>query len=281
VKPVVAIVAAGNMGAGLGARLVEHGVEVLTSLEGRGAASRERARSAGLRAVPIAELLEADLLLSVVPPGAAVEFAERIAMLLPHARHKPLYVDCNAVSPATVERIARLIVAAGAQCLDAGIIGLPPPASGRSPNIYVSGPGADRLQVLQDFGLEIRLVEGPIGAASALKLSYAGINKGIIALGTVMLLAAERAGVAAPLRAELLESQASVLAGYTRSIPGMFPKAYRWVAEMREIAAFAAADPAAAKIFEGAATLFERLAADVAGAQRESGALARFLSAKP
>jgi len=281
VKPVVAIVAPGSMGAALGRRLVEHGVSVLTSLEDRSEVSRRRAAEAGLRSVQPAELLDADFLLSVVPPGAALQFAERVAGLLRAARHKPTFVDCNAVSPVTLARIATAISDAGAPFLDAGIIGFPPRAAAAGPHIYACGPQVERLRVLCDFGLEIRLLDGPLGTASALKMAYAGITKGIVAVGTSMLLAAERAGVAAPLRAELLESQASVLAGYARSIPGMFGKAYRWVAEMQEIASFAGDDPAAVQLFSAAAALYERLAADVAGERREAMTLERLLEPPP
>ena len=262
-KPVVAIVAPGNMGAAVGRRLVEHGLEVLTALEGRSSPSRARAREAGLKDVPEAALAQADFVLSIVPPGNAVEFAERMALHLAAAARKAIFVDCNAVSPATVQRIAELIGRTGAPFVDAGIIGFPPQAGRSGPNLYACGPHAARFQALEEFGLTIRRVDGPIGAASALKMAYAGITKGITAIGVTMLLAAERAGVAEALHAELAESQQNVLAGYGRSIPGMFPKAYRWVAEMEEIAEFLGDDRAGHDMYAAIAKLYERIAAGV------------------
>jgi 3-hydroxyisobutyrate dehydrogenase-like beta-hydroxyacid dehydrogenase len=266
------------MGAAVGKRLADHGLSVLTSLEGRSHPSRARAREAGLTEVPEAALAEADFVLSIVPPAHAVEFAERMAAHLAAAARKAVFVDCNAVSPATVQRVAESIGRAGAPFVDAGIIGFPPQDGRSGPNFYACGPHAERFRALEEFGLTIRPVGGPIGAASALKMAYAGITKGIIAIGTSMILAAERAGVAEALHAELAESQQSVLAGYGRSIPGMFPKAYRWVAEMQEIAAFAGQDEAAAAMFSGASKLYRRLAGDVAGEPREIVRLMRFLS---
>src|SRR3954451_12161861 len=96
-------------------------------------------------------------------------------------------------------------------------------------------------------GLDIRIVGGGMGAASALKMSYAGITKGLTALGAAMMLGAARAGVAEALYAELAASQPALLAWFTRQIPGMYQKAYRWVAEMEEIAEFLEADAAAAE----------------------------------
>jgi 3-hydroxyisobutyrate dehydrogenase-like beta-hydroxyacid dehydrogenase len=260
------------MGAGVGKRLVENGVEVLATLEGRGAASRARAMSAGFTLVPEERLPEADIVLSIVPPAAALPFAIHMAELLMRARRKPLFVDCNAVSPATVRRIAGEVAASEAAFVDAGIIG-GPPGAGAGPNIYASGPDAPRLRVLARYGLEIRVLDAPVGAASALKMSYAGITKGLIAAGTSMLLAAARAGVDQALVAELKESQQALLASFGRGIPAMFPKAYRWVAEMSEIAAFAEQDPAAVEIFRGASALYERMAQDLAGAPAESDIL--------
>lgn len=272
--PTVAIVAPGSMGAGIAARLREHGVQVLTSLEGRSAASAERAAAAGMRAVSLARLTECDFLLSIVPPGAAESFADGVARRLTHPR--PVFVDCNAVSPQTVRRIAARVTAAGAPLVDAGIIGGPPRAGTPGPVLYASGPDALRFAALAEYGLDIRVMGEEVGAASALKMSYAGITKGLIAVASAMLLAAERAGVADTLARELAASQHGLLGSLDRTIPGMLPKAWRWVAEMRQIAAFSA-DPAAAQIYEGAAQLYERLASE-SGGREERGLLGGFLA---
>jgi len=276
--PSVAIIAPGSMGAAVGARLRANGVAVYTSLEGRGADSRERAASAGMRVVSDAQLLQTDLLLSIVPPGAALRLAERLVPGLRAAPHRPTFVDCNAVSPGTVERIERLVAAAGARFVDVGIIGGPPRPGYSGPNFYASGAHAADLATLAAYGLDVRVLKAPVGAASALKMAYAGITKGITAVGSVMLLAAARNGVAEALRAELSESQAALLDSFRRSVPASFPKAYRWVAEMQEIAKFAAADPAAAAIFGGASEHYSRITADLAGERRETSILDQFLA---
>jgi L-threonate 2-dehydrogenase len=275
-KPLVAIVAAGSMGAAVGARLAARGATVLTSLQGRSAATRERARAAGMTAACDEELARADAVLSIVPPAAALPFAQRLAARFAASDLKPLFVDCNAVSPATVERIGACIAASGARFVDAGIIGAPPREGAPGPNFYASGRDAARFKELAEYGLEVRVLDAPIGAASALKMSYAGITKGLVAVGTAMLLAAARSGVATALRTELEESQANLFASLGRSVPGMFPKAYRWVAEMQEIAAFAGEDAAAAEIYRGAAALYARIARDLASEGSETAKLESF-----
>ena len=274
----ISLISPGAMGAAVGRRLAEHGATVLTSLAGRSAASAERARAAGLRDASPEQLVAADLILSIVPPAEAEPLARRLAPTLAAATAKPVYVDCNALSPATKRAVAAIVAATGTTLIDGAIIGGPPQPGGTGPAFYLSGEGRhEPSAVLAALGLDVHPIEGPIGAAAALKMAYSGINKGNVALGAAMMLAASRAGAAGALHQELGRSLGPQLARLERSVPDMYPKAYRWVAEMREIAAFAGEDEATAMIFEGMARLFERLAADVAGDQRERALLDGFL----
>lgn len=275
-----AIVAPGAMGASVAARLHEHGVTVLTSLEGRSDASVERAKAAGMQDASWTDIAATDIILSIVPPGEALALAQHLAPLLSAANRKPVYVDCNAVSPDTVKAIAKVIDATGCAFIDAGIIGGPPKAGYNGPVFYSSGAQSALIDRLNDHGLIFRPLDGPVGAASALKMSYGGITKGLTAVGSAMLLSAQRAGVAEALKAELAASQPGLLAYFTRSVPDMFPKAYRWVAEMEEIAHFHGDGPSQ-EMYEAIAALYARLAADMAGEKTEIGALSGFFSLPP
>ena len=274
---VVAVIAPGAMGAAVGRVLARHGAEVRTLLAGRSPASAARAAAAGMQAADPAGIAEADIVLSIVPPGEALSLAERLAPALRQARPGLVYADCNAISPQTAQHVGTMIAGAGVGFVDAGIIGGPPQPDRPGPVFYASGPDAPRLAVLAQHGLDVRVLDGPVGAASGLKMSYAGITKGITALGAAMMLAATRFGAAADLHAELASSQPELLAWLGKAVPGMYPKAYRWVAEMQEIAAFAGEDPATQAIYHGIAALYENLAQDQAGPQRDTGALDAFL----
>lgn len=275
-KPIIAVISPGNMGAGIGGRLAEQGAEVRTSLSGRSAATAERARRAGMAASDGSGIAAAQFILSIVPPGDALALAERLAPTLRAASSKPVYVDCNAVNPETVARIAAVVEATGCAFIDGGIIGGPPAPGGKGPALYVSGPEAARATALIQHGLDIRVLEGPTGAASALKMSYAGITKGFTALGAAMALAATRAGAAEALHRELADSQPALLGWLTRQVPRMYPKAYRWIAEMEEIAGFIGEPDAGAPMLDGAARLYRRIADDAAGKQRDTSALSAF-----
>jgi putative dehydrogenase len=275
-QPIVAVIAPGMMGSAVGQRLVENGIEVRTALGSRSEGTVARAKAAGMIGVSDEQVAASDIILSIVPPGDALGLAERLAPALRAAANKPIFVDCNALNPGTVLRIARVIEETGATFVDGGIVGGPPKAGYDGPKIYLSGPASARVAELTKYGLYMPIQPGPIGAASAMKMSYAGITKGFTALGAAMMLAATRAGTADDLRAELSASQPALFGWLTRQMPNMYSKAYRWVAEMEEIAQFVGEDPAARQFYEGAAQLYERIAADYDGDRKEVDALDAF-----
>jgi 3-hydroxyisobutyrate dehydrogenase-like beta-hydroxyacid dehydrogenase len=276
--PLVAIIAPGAMGAAVGKRLVDHGLKVLTSLAGRSPATAARAQAAGMTAANDKEIAAADFILSILPPGDALALATRFAPALQASNSKPVYVDCNAINPKTVERVAAALAPTGCAFVDGGIIGSPPKPGDTGPRFYASGPAAAQFARLRDYGLDIRLLHGALSAASALKMSYAGITKGTQAIGAAMMLAAMRSGSAADLFAELESSQKQLFPWLKRQLELMPAKAYRWVAEMQEIAGFVGDDPAAGEIYQSAAHFYERFADDFeSGDKKEASALAAFL----
>ena len=258
----VAVMAQGTMGAGVGKRLSERGATVKTLLSGRSEASANRARAAGMtQAADERDLLQgADYFLSILPPDQAERLASQLAPALQSLGRKPVYVDCNAVSPQTAERIAGIVEPTGAAFVDGGIIG-GPPREGYSPAIYASGPQAEGTRPIADYGIDWRIIAGPVGAASGLKMSYAGITKGTTAIAAAMLLGAARFGCAEALIAELSSSQPEMLARMKKSVPGMYDKAYRWVGEMEEISDFLDANAPSSDMYKGIARLYEFLAA--------------------
>jgi 3-hydroxyisobutyrate dehydrogenase-like beta-hydroxyacid dehydrogenase len=275
--PTIAIIAPGAMGAGVASCLTAKGVTVLTSLDGRSEASRQRAAAAGMQDAGDAALAEADFLLSIVPPADAVALARRLAPSLAAGSRRTVYVDCNAISPPTAQAVADIVTAAGCAFVDAGIIGPPPKPGSTATKFYASGDRAGAFSALNDFGLIVHVLDGPLTAASALKMSYAGITKGLTALGAAMMLAATRGGSAEALRAELSESQPDLLRFFTRMVPPMYGKAYRWGPELDEIASFVGADRGESAMFAAAARFYEAIAVDVAGDNRETATLDLFL----
>ncbi len=272
----VAVLAPGDMGHAVGAVLRQGGLRVLTNVAGRSAQTVQRAKMAGLEAVAddAALVREAEVLFSIVPPAEAIGLARRIAAALHGAGTSLLFVDCNAISPTTALKVGEIVTAAGGTYVDGGMIGPPPKVGDNKTRLYVSGPDAARLTELRRPGLDIRAVDGGIGAASALKMCYASMTKGMMALATEALVTAEKLGVSAALRTEMELSRADVLADIDRNLPRVPPKAYRWVAEMEEIAATFGDAGLPPEIFQGIAQVF-RMVADSPLAQETTAARGR------
>src|SRR3981081_4268306 len=138
-NPVVAVIAPGMMGAAVAGRLVENGLKGLTSLTGRSAGTIARAKKHGLTAAGDEEIAATDFILSILPPGDAVALAQRFAPALTASNSKPVFDDCNAVSPPTVERIAAAIAPTGSPFGAAGSIGAPPKPGDAGPRFSRSG----------------------------------------------------------------------------------------------------------------------------------------------
>lgn len=261
--PTVALMSPGDMGHAVGARLRQHGVRVITMLKGRSQRTADLAAATGIENVAddVDLVGAADVLLSIVAPAEAIALAERLAGAIEKAASPLVYVDCNAVAPETATAMSALIERAGADFVDAGIVGPPPRENSHATRFYMSGRKADQLSWLNDVGLDVRVVGEAVGAASALKMCYAALNKGTIGLMTGIAVMAERLSVADALHDELAISQDAALRRMHQQVPAMIPKAHRWIGEMEEIAkTFDSAD-LSPEIFQGIAGIY-RLVAD-------------------
>jgi 3-hydroxyisobutyrate dehydrogenase-like beta-hydroxyacid dehydrogenase len=234
----IAVIGTGDMGAAVGAALVRAGYRVITDSSRRSEPSRARATRAGFIDAGSLEAVvqQADLLLSIVPPAAAFGFAQAVAEAVRATRAQITFADCNAVAPDTVRAIAALFQGSKCGFVDAGIVGRGPGPGGERTRFYVSGTA--RRQLLDLDVSEIALVDlgEHVGDASALKMTYAALNKGTDALHACLLLAALRLGVLEPLLKECEASQAQALARMKARTPFLGATAARFTGEMAEIA---------------------------------------------
>ncbi len=252
----VALLHPGEMGAAIGACLGGRGLRVVWASAGRSAATRSRAKAAGLEDLgPLERALgAANIVLSVCPPHGALALAREVAG---HG-FSGIYIDANAISPATVRNIGRLVEASKATFVDGGIIG-PPPIPGASSRIYLSGERArDIAALFAGSSLEAIPLEGPAGAASALKACYAAWTKGATALLAAIRALAEHEGVEAALLGEWKLSQPE-LQKRSEAVTAQARKAWRWIGEMEEIAASFEAAGLPGGFHLAAADLYRRL----------------------
>ena len=225
----------GEMGSAIGARARASGARVLWVGEGRSERTRERADAAGLEdAKTLAALVAAsEVILSICPPRFAVDVARAVAA----HRFVGLYMDGNAVAPATARQIGAIVEKAGAAFVDGGIVGQPPHATGKA-RLFLSGREARRVANLFESGnLKAMVLNERPGAASALKMAYAAYSKGSSALLMAIRALAALEGVDEALLLEWERSQPDLPARSEQAVRNNARKAWRFVEEMEEIAA--------------------------------------------
>ena len=238
------------MGAAIGAVLRQRGIDVLWASEGRSEATAARAGAAGLTdAGTVAELARrSDVVLSVCPPHAAADVAAAVGDF------GGVFVDANAISPATTRRIG----AGFARFVDGGIVGGPPSES-YGPRLYLSGGDAGVAAELFDgTPVTARVLSEEVGDASALKMAYASWTKGTAALLLAIREVARSEGVEEALLAEWRESIPELEARLASAERSAAAKGWRWVAEMEEIAATFEAAGQPPGFHQAAAEVFRR-----------------------
>lgn len=232
----------GEMGAAVGAVLRGQGVRVVWASEGRSEETRARAEAAGLEdAGSVVEVARSDVVFSICPPHAALEVARS-------AEFAGVYVDANAVSPATAREVAEAV----GEFVDGGIVGSPPREPGTA-RLYLSGDRASEVaELFAGSALDARVVSN----ASAVKMAYAAWTKGTAAMLLAIRELARREGVEDTLLAEWDLSVPELRERYERARRSAEAKGWRWVGEMEEIAATFEADGLPGGFHRGAAEVY-------------------------
>lgn len=226
----------GEMGAAIAGTLTSVGHHVLWLPDNRSDETKTRAAHFGLDAVvSLDELINrCGILLSICPPHAAVDVARQVAAS--STVFNGIYIDANAISPATAATVSSIVTSSGARYVDGGILGSPPPSA--STRLCLSGSSAVEVaELFSTTPLEIVELGDSATAASALKMAYATWSKG----GAAMLLAihamASHYGVGEALLAQWNQSQPELLAKSDQAVISAMTKGWRWTGEMEEIAA--------------------------------------------
>lgn len=260
----IGIMSIGEMGFHWAKLLKSHGVDVLTYDKDRGEVSRKRGENAGAKSMASMEELveEAELIVSIVVPSAATRVAAKVAQAAAKTGRKDLlFLDANAISPMTADEIAKTLAAARVNFIDGCIIGSAS-RMGKGTIVYVSGADAARMQALESFKIPIKVLGPNTHQASAFKVVYAGLTKGLQGLFCELLMGARRFGLLEEVRAQYEESFPGLLDKVSSSIIGLRIHAGRRAEEMDELKrtfnhngleSFMA--PAAQKVLEAIAAL--------------------------
>jgi len=229
----VVVLHPGEMGAAVAAAAVRAGARVVWCADGRGPATAARAEQAGLvRTESLAEALDgAGTVLSICPPAAADVTADAVLAL----GFTGIFVDANAVSPERASRIGERVTAAGGTAVDGALFGSRRDRPGS--RFALSGAGAPAVAALfgEGNGLTATVLDGDVGAASALKMAHSTFQKAARPLAALAFALAAEHGVTEQLLDEAQDSRSPL------AEPGMVSvaasKAWRWEPELHEVMA--------------------------------------------
>lgn len=233
----IGIMSIGEMGYHWAKVLKTRGAEVLTYDRDRSPVTQKRAENAGVESTDsLAELCSsADLIVSIVVPSAAIEVATEIARGATEAKRKDLiYFDANAISPMTAESINSILNETGVNFVDGCIIGSASKMD-KGSVVYASGPEANRILELDRFGLTVQVLGTGTSEASAFKVVYAGLTKGLQGLFVELLMGAKRFGLLDEIIQRYDESFPGLLEKVSSSIVGLRIHAARRAEEMDEL----------------------------------------------
>jgi 3-hydroxyisobutyrate dehydrogenase-like beta-hydroxyacid dehydrogenase len=211
----IGILSIGEMGYHWARVLTGRGVNVLTYAKDRSETTRKRAENLGVECVSSLQSLveKVDLIVSIVVPFAAKRVAIKVAKAVTESgRRDLLYLDANAISPMTADEIGKVLQRSGVSFVDGCIIGSASKMD-KGAVVYVSGPQASRIQDLGTYGFSVKVLGPTVAQASAFKVVYAGLTKGLQGLFVELLMGARRFG--------LLDE---ILNRYEESFPGLLEK---------------------------------------------------------
>lgn len=232
----VGIISAGDMGHAVARELFQRGHTTLTIVENRSDLTKDRASRSNMKVVSgMKQLLDnSDFVFSIMPPDQAYEFAASFVAALKLSRDLPVFVDCNAISPETTLSMNELISGVGGKMIKVGIIG-PPPGMNTPTKFYASGENAILIDFIAGGDIQFVNLGSNLIYASAIKICYAALTKGVMALQSSSLIAAELLGVGTELQDELKDSQNFHWRLIERRVSRLACDAGRWAGEMDQI----------------------------------------------
>ena len=231
----IGILGIGEMGTAVAKLLHDNGIRVVTTLDGRSAKTKTNAAIAGVEDLgSLGEVVKvSDLVLSMLSSKVAQQVAHLVGKTAKDLGVHSMYGEFNAIAPTTIQAIEKDI-GGSMDVVDGGIVGGPTNLSAAT--FYLSGPRANEVAAISDFGFNTRVLGDVVGQASGMKLCYAGMTKGLSTMALDLLLAAATLGVDGPVLEQYQRSMPGVLQFVDRFVPGNPKRAVRRSEEMPEVA---------------------------------------------
>lgn len=257
----VGVLYPGELGAALSGVLAARGARVVTTLRHRSTNTLRRCTAAGVMVLDsMADVArQADVVISVVCPGAAEEVARDYLSVAHLAPLNALFTDANSVRPELIEALAAELETCGRGFVDAAVNGLAENLTGTA-TLFLSGARAKEVAHLFGDTVAVRVLGGRAGRASTMKMLLSGVSKGTCALFLELAVLAERHGMLD----ETLEAAAriypEIAALAARMLPTYPRHAGRRSHEMRQLEATARSSGMEPCVIQAVARVHDALA---------------------
>ncbi len=269
----------GRMGAAIAAQIMTNGHTVLWCPDGRSPATHHRAKNAGLRPVPLGQLLaDSEIVVSICPPAVAEQIATEVAEI----GYGGSYVDANAISPARMQRITTRLTAASTVAIDGCIFG-PPPGGQPPARLYLAGDPAASRRVADLFtgslAEPVLLGQHP-GQASALKMAFTSFQKTSRTAAALAHALADDHDITQALLTEAQRMPRDILTNRDY-LPSVAARAWRWAPEMHEVADALSDQDLPTDLALATATVLQRWADTATGQPTDPATVLQQLHAHP
>jgi 3-hydroxyisobutyrate dehydrogenase-like beta-hydroxyacid dehydrogenase len=170
---IVGFIGFGEVALRLSSILMENGCEVISSSNQRSLKTKKLMKNLNVKDLKnLKEVVKTcDILISANSPSKAVYIGEKYGTI-----SNNLFLDLNNISPNSSSEIATIV---GKNFVDGAIIGN---IISDKYVIFLSGENAKKIAILNDFGLNIKIISNRIGDASKIKMLRSIYTKGVSAL---------------------------------------------------------------------------------------------------
>lgn len=231
---IVGLLFPGDMGLAIAEVLLKNNFRVITASEGRSQKTADRIKKSEIEdLVSLQKVVDAsDIILSVNSPDKSVEIAEQISICLSDHHAKKIFVDLNSNTTESATRIDHICAAKNAVHINGAVLGASKDME-KDSVIVLSGKERKYILDLFDGIFNTKDAGENIESASAYKLLFSLVNKGINAVFFEAMTAAAHYGIVDELMTSLLSYLPGTFKDLEKTTPTYIPHIERRMHEMQ------------------------------------------------
>jgi 3-hydroxyisobutyrate dehydrogenase-like beta-hydroxyacid dehydrogenase len=259
-QPIIALLFPGDMGTQIAKALIKNNYKVITAGEGRSPRTLQNIRDIGISDVGSLQnsVEQADIIISLTSPEGSLDVAKNTISCLKSIVNRPVYIDLNSNTPEIALAIEKLFSSVEVQFVNGAVMG----ASKDIPDhatMVVSG--IDRNLFIDQFSKIFKIKDAgqKTEAASAYKLLFSMVNKGMNALFFETMTAAAHFGIIDELNESLQEFLPGTYQDLIKTTPTYPQHIFRRIDEMKGLTEMLKNESLPNVISSGIAETFERV----------------------